>query len=174
MNFQRLFQIDKGKLTFAGTMLVFSAIAFIWIELAKPKIKHTEDLYFIKGQFENYDFDKRSGRYTTYNFKLKEFENSFKIKADFLGGFEKSKFINLQYGDSLTISISPDNIINLNTKNSYFFVFSITNNELTFLDVNHTLKKHNNNFNYYGGIGFMIVGAILLYFGLQFELKNEI
>ena len=173
MNFKRLFQIDKSKLTFAGIMLIGSAIAFTWIELAKPKVKRLDDLYFIKGQFRDYDFDKHGGRYTIYTFRLKEYSNSFKIKADFLGGFEKGKFVNLQYGDSLTISISPKDIENLNTNNSYFFVFSIANNQTTFLDADYTIKKHNSNFIYYAATGFFLVGVISFYYGIQWKLKRR-
>lgn len=154
-------------------MLIGCAIAFTWIQLTKPKIKRLDDLYFIKGHFRDYDFDKHGGRYTIYTFRLKEYSNSFKIKADFLGGFEKSKFVNLQYGDSLTISISQTDIENLNTNNSYFFVFSIANNQTIFLDTDYTIKKHNSNFIYYAATGFFIVGTISLCYGVPWELKRR-
>lgn len=173
MNFKRLFTIPKDRLTPLGIGLIGCAIAFTWIELTKPKIKSKDDLYFINGHFRDYDFNNRSGRYTIYTFRLKEFSNSFKIGADFLGGFEKSKFINLQYGDSLTISISQTDIENLNTSNSYFFVFSISNNQTVFLDTDYTIKKHNSNFIYYAGIVFFIVGTISLYYGVPWELKRR-
>jgi hypothetical protein len=160
-------------LTPLGILLIGSAIAFSWIELAKPKIKHLDDLHFIKGHFRDYDFDKQGGRNTIYTFRLKEYSNSFKIKADFLGGFEKNKFINLQYGDDLTISISPTDIESLNSNNSYFFVFSIANNQTIFLDAVYTIKKHNSNFSYYAATGFFLVGAISFYYGLQWELKRR-
>ena len=173
LNFRRLFQIDKSKLTFAGIMLICSAIAFTWVELAKPKVKSVNDLYFIKGHFRDYDFDKHGGRYTIYNFRLKEYSNSFKIKADFLGDFEKGKFVNLQNGEDLTVSISLKDFINLNTSNSYFFVFSLANNETTFLSSDYTIKMHNSNLIYYGATGFFLVGAVSLYFGLQWDLKRR-
>ena len=154
-------------------MFIISAIAFTWIDLAKPKVKTTNDLYFIKGHFRDYDFDKHGGRYTIYTFRLKEFSNSFKIKADFLGGFEKIKFENLKYGEDLTISISPKDSINLNTDNSYFFVFSILNDKTTFLDTDYTIKKHNTNLIYYLATAFFLVGVVSLYSGLQWELKRR-
>lgn len=154
-------------------MLIGSAIAFSWIELSKPKVKRSEDLHFIKGRFRDYDFDKHGGRYTIYTFRLKEYSNSFKIKADFLGGFEKSKFIKLQYGDSLTISITPTDIKFLNTNKSYFFVFSIANNQTTFLDTAYTIKKHNSNILYYAATGLFLAGVVSLYYGLQWELKRR-
>jgi hypothetical protein len=155
-------------------MFLVLAVAFSWIELSKPKIKSPSDLYFIKGHFRDYDFNKHGGRYTIYNFRLKEFYNSFKIKADFLGGFEKSKFINLQYGDSLTIAISQDDIDNLNTSNSYFFVFSIVNNQTTFLDTDYTIKKHNSNLIYFASFVFVVVGLISIYYGQRWKRKNKL
>jgi hypothetical protein len=173
LNFKRLFLIDKSKLTFAGIIFISSAIAITWIELAKPKIERSEDLYFIKGHFRDYDFDNHGGRYTNYTFRLKKFSNSFKIKADFLGGFEKSKFVNLQYGDDLTISIAPKDIHNLNTNNSYFFVFSIASDQAIFLDTEYTIKKHNSNFIYYAAISFLLVGLISLYYGLKWQQSRR-
>lgn len=172
MNFKKVFQIDKGKLIFAGIMTIGFAISLIWIDLVKPKVKHLDNLFFIKGHFRDYDFSKHGGRYTIYTFRLKEYSNSFKIKADFLDGFEKGKFVNLQPGDDLDISISVTDIENLNTNKSYFFVFSIANNQTTFLDTDYTIKQHNSNFIYYAATGFFLFGVVSLYYGIQWKSKK--
>ena len=150
-----------------------SATAFCWIELSKPKIKTTNDLYFIKGHFRDYSFEKNDGRYTIYTFRLKEFVNSFKIKADFLGGFKIDELKNLSYGNDLTISISKDDINNLNTNNSYFFVFSIANSERTFLDPDFTIRTHNSNFIYYASGVLSILGLISIYYGQQWKRRKK-
>ena len=136
-------------MTFGGILLLASAIAICWVELSKPKIKTINDLYFIKGHFRDYDFDKHGGRYAIYTFRLKEFSNSFKIKADFLGGFRINEFKNLISGNDLKVSISKKDLNNLNTNNSYFFVFSIANNDITYLDSDFTIRKHNSSLIYY-------------------------
>ena len=173
MNFKQFFNFDKSRLTFAGFLLLASAFALSWIELSKPKIKTANDLYFIKGHFRDYNFSKNGGRYTTYTFRLKEFSNSFKIKADFLGGFDIDKFKTIGNGEDLTVSISKDDINNLNTGNSYFFVFSLTNNEISFLDADYTIAKHNSNFIYYASALFTILGFTSIYFGQQWKRKQD-
>lgn len=152
-------------------MLLASAIAFCWTELSKPLIKTINDLYFINGHFRDYRFEKNGGRYTIYTFRLKEFSNSFKIKADFLSGFRIDEFKHLNYGNDLTLSIAKDDINNLNTNNSYFFVFSIVHNKTTFLDPAFTIRKHNSHFMYYGSAAFFILGLILIYYGRQWKRK---
>ena len=173
MNFKQFFYFDKSRLTFAGFLILASAVALAWIELSKPKIKTANDLYFIKGHFRNYNFSKNGGRYTTYTFRLQEFSNSFKIKADFLGGFDIDKFKTIGNGDDLTLSISKDDINNLNTGNSYFFVFSITNNVTPFLAVDYTIAKHNSNIIYYASALSIILGFTSIYFGRQWKRKQD-
>lgn len=149
------------------------AIAFCWVELSKPKIKDQSDLYFINGHFRDYDFDKHGGRYTIYTFRLKEFSNSFKIKADFLGDFKIDDFKNIDYGHELIISISKEDISNLNTNNSYFFVFTIADNKTSYLDTSYTIKRHNSKFIYYASILFVIVGLISIYYGQKWKRQNK-
>ena len=153
-------------------MLIFSAIAILWVDLTKPKIKNLNDLYFIKGHFRDYDFDKHGGRYTIYNFRLKEYSKNLKIKADFLSDFEKGKFMKLQYGDDLVISIAQNDTTCLKNNDGFLFVYSIHNNENIFLDPNFTIKKHNSIFMYYSSSFFIIVGFILIYFVQKMKSKN--
>ncbi len=102
----RKFGFIPERFKSAGYLFIFSGFVFLCFEFTKPQIHSDKDLFFIKGHFKNYNFINGDKGFRDYTFKFKEYSNTFKIKADFLGNhFNIEKFIKLQPGDNLTISI---------------------------------------------------------------------
>ena len=167
MNYKKPFNFDKSKLTHVGILFLFGASVFIWTIFSNPKIHSTRDLYFIQGHFRDYNFHDYL-RSVDYTFRLKEYSNSFKIKADFLGkDFKVTDFRALNYGSELKIAIAKDDSEKLNTNEKYFFVFAVTNDNTIFLDPALTVRKFNDNFEYYASAFFFIFGLIFVIFGLK-------
>ena len=165
MSYKKPFNFDKSKLTHVGILFLFGVSVFIWKIFSNPKIHSKKDLYFIQGHFRDYNF-RDYLRSVDYTFRLKEYSNSFKIKADFLDtNFKITDFRALNYGSQLTIAIAKDDIEKLNTNEKYFFVFAVINDKTIFLDPTFTLRKYNDNFEYYASVFFFIFGLIFIFFG---------
>jgi hypothetical protein len=163
----------KGKLVFGGYVLCIAGLILLYIRFNQPKPKGDTDFKFVSGQFESYSFRDGSRGYHNYTFRLKNFINSFKIKADFLDFFYASNFKQLNEGDSLTVGISNTDINKLNSTSDYLFVYSIKSNTSTFLDSKDTIAFQNSNHDYYYFGGLLLLGLTFLYFGYKSKIKTE-
>ena len=174
INWDRWVKRDRGTLLFAGYTLIIAAIIVSTIKFSRAKVKSAEDLHFISAQFKTYEFIDGNKGYHNYQIWLKGYSNAFKISADFLSLFHKTKFINSPSDSSLTLSIAKEDLNILNKNNDYLMIFSLTDSSENYLDLTETIKRYNSNQDYiYFGILFLL-GIILLYFGYKSKIKAPI
>ena len=160
---------NRNKLLIGGYGLCVAGIICFSIKISRPQVKDESQLQFISGQFDSYKFTNGTKGYRNYLLWLKEYSNSFQINADFLSLFSKNNFINLNYHDSITISIAKKDTSKLNKSN--LFIFSITTPKATYLNAADVIKKYNSWFDYFLFLGLSAFGLCLVYWG--YKLKKE-
>lgn len=124
--------------------------------------------------FEGCNFVDASRGYHNYTFHLKGYTNSFKIKADFLGGFKYSDFIQIPKNRELTVAISTTDLSKLNLTNDYLFVYSIEDERTVFLDSKYSIKTQNSSSDYFFFSGLFLAGLASVYFGYKTKIKTNI
>jgi hypothetical protein len=160
---------------FSGIACFSVAIGMLFLYFDKPNIKTQEDIAFIRGPFEEYKWTDLGGRGgSSLTFKLQNYNNWFKIKADFFPILETSKFKTISNGDTLTIGIPNDFVKYLNKPKHPFFVYSIASNSTSYLDLKDAIEKHNSPlFLFCSGL-FAVGGYIFIYFGRRAKKKTPI
>lgn len=175
INWVRFIKRDRGTLLFVGIFFLIAAIVLLFLYFDKVKIKSKDDIAYISGPFEKYSWVSYGGRNgSSLTFKLQNYNNVFKIKADFFSILRRDEFKKIPYGDTLTVGIPKSFMKVLNTQKTPFFVYSIASNRLTYLDLNKVIAKHNSILFIYGAGLFMILGYIFIYFGRKANLKTSI
>ena len=175
INWDRFVRRDRGSLLFAGIFSLASAVVMLFFYFGKEKIKSKEDLTFISGPFEEYSWVSHGGRNgSSLTFKLQNYSNRFKIKADFFTLLQKDKFKAIPYGDTLTIGIPNSFARFLNKPEDPFFVYAITSNHSTYLNMNEVIAKHNSPlFLFMAGL-LAIGGYTFIHFGRKAKVKTTV
>ena len=176
INWEKLgFRRDRGSLIWVGILCLGSAVAMLFLHFDKEKIKSKKDITFIAGAFEEYNWVDLGGRNgSSLTFKLQNYRNRFKIKADFFPILQKDKFKTIPYGDTLTIGIPNGFTKYLNTPKQPFFVYSIVSNNFAYLDLNAAIAKHNSLLFLLAAGLFAIGGYTFIYFGRRAKVKTPI
>jgi len=172
INWNRWFIRDRGQLLFGGFLACVSSLVFLYMQITQPKIKNDLDLQFISGTFKDYSFIDGSRGYHNYTFRLNPYLNSFKVKADFLFAFNDKKFKNLNFGDTVILTISKDDIYKINS-NAYIFIFSAADSRTDFLNLADSLKKHNSYQLFYISGAYFLLGLVMVFFGYKPPNKIE-
>ena len=176
INWEKLgFRRDRGSLIWAGILSLVSAAAMLYLYFDKEKINSKDDITFISGPFKQYSWRDLGGRNgSSLTFMLQNYSNHFKIKADFFSVLQADKFKAISHGDTLTIGIPNNYTKYLNTSKQPFFVYSITSNGLSYLDLNDTIAKHNSHlFLCMAGL-FSIGGYAFIHYGQKAKVKTHI
>jgi hypothetical protein len=175
-NWEKLgFRRDRGSLMWAGILCLASAVAMLFLYFDKEKIKSKKDITFISGPFEKYNWVDLGGRNgSSLTFKLQNYSNRFKIKAEFFSILQTDKFKTIPNGDTLTIGIPNGFAKYLNTPKQPFFVYSIASNDLTYLDLKDAIAKHNSPLFLLATGLFVTGGCTFIYYGRRAKVKTPI
>ena len=175
MNWDNFIRRDSGTLLFSGILSVAISAIILFLYFDRVKVKGEDDITFISGPFDGYswvDLGGRSGSALT--FKLGNYSNRFKIKADFFGILQLNKFKAIPYGDTLIIGIPNAFAKYLNTGKEPFFVYSIASGSTTCLDLSKTIAKHNSPLFLFAAGLFAIGGCAYIFFGRRAKVKTPI
>jgi hypothetical protein len=176
INWEKLgFRRDRGSLIWAGILGLASTVSMLFLYFDKERIESKSDIAFINGPFHEYSWVDHGGRSgSSLTFKLQNYSNRFKIKADFFSILQKDNFKSIPYGDTLTIGIPNGFGKYLNRPKDPFFVYSIASNNFTYLDLNKAIDKHKSPlFLFMAGL-FAIGGCAFIYFGRKAKVKTPI
>jgi hypothetical protein len=147
------------------------ALLFTIIFFTKDKIKSEKDLLEIRGPLADFSFRDNTGfrnRGRQYDIKLGSFNNTFRIKADYLGDFYKYEFLNyVNKGDILIITIPKSKIGKLNSGNRIFLT-SIQIKDRTFLNKRTVIEIENSYFLLLGAAGFLMLGFLIFRFAKNY------
>ncbi len=135
-------KMDPSKFLFAGCITIIIGIGLIFLESTKPTINNERDLDFISGTFYDYHWTKYN-KGSSLTFRLKDYDNNFKIKADFFQILKQQEFTAISMGEKIRIGIPKGFKKYLNTDKDPFFVYSISNEKENYLDYKEVIKKHN-------------------------------
>ena len=175
INWDSFVKRDRGSLLFAGISSFIVVFAILFLYFYKEKIKNKEDITFITGPFEEYIWVNLGGRNgSSLTFKLQNYRNRFKIKADFFSILEKEQFKKISNGDTLTIGIPNAFAKYLNTSKDPFFVYSIASGNCIYLSLNEAIAKHNSPLFLFAALVFALCGCIFIYFGRRAKVKTPI
>jgi len=154
-----------------GLFFVFGPFTYLlFTGLTREKLASNKDLIEIKGTYLRHSFkDKTSYKNLSheYYFWIKNYENTFQIKADYLRVFNKQDFLtNVKNGDYLILTIPKRLKEKLNSED-IIFVTSIEINRLAYLDKNKVLEIEKtlaeSHDDYFLAIIYLIVG-LFIYF----------
>jgi hypothetical protein len=165
--------MKRRKKIFLGYFLLLVGFFIVFQKISTPFIK-SENLFFIKGQFENLHIYNGPRGYHDYSFKIKNYTNSFQIAADFLDIFDKINFATLDSTDEIILSIDKRDSSKLNIYEQQIQVYSLANDNETFLDSNQAIKKANSPEEYYIAGSIIILGAFFLYFENKSKKSSEL
>jgi hypothetical protein len=156
-------KILKWMNTYTAAIAIVSiGMFFFYHEFERPKLKTSIDILQLEGKVTNYSFTIKSGFKSTlkqYYIWLENYPCAFQIKADFLPYFYQTKFENdVNIGDKIKLSIPKEFENQIWNKNNNVFIFSASKNSTTFLNLEQTIPKENDNFDIYAGLFFITVG----------------
>ena len=175
INWDSFVKRDRGSLLFGGISSFIVAVAMLFLYLNKEKIKSKEDITFISGPFDEYNWVNLGGRNgSSLTFRLQNYRNRFKIKADFFSILEKDQFKKIFHGDTLTIGIPNDFGKYLNTSKDLFFIYSIASRNFIYLSLDAAIAKHNSPLFLFAALVFALCGCIFIYFGRRAKIKTPI
>ena len=165
----------RNKLrVFLGIVLLLSGILSLILRFTQPAIKSRNDLAFISGQLNGYDFHDGTRGTHIYTFKIAGYESSFKIKADFLGSFDKTGFESIDPKEDLTVGIFKQDSGILAMPDKSVLVYSVADKYVNYLDADKVIKEQNSLFPYFLGIVFIVVGLIVVYYNLSSRAKARL
>jgi hypothetical protein len=175
INWSKSVRRDRGTWMRAGIFAFVASVVFFYLYFDREPIRSKNDITFFTGTFKEYSWVDHGGRSgSSLTFKLQNFSNRFKIKADFFSILQKDKFKAIPYGDTLTIGIPNGFVKYLNQPKQPFFVYSIASKELTYLDVDETIKAHNTPGILIAAVMFVILGCYSIYIGRRAKEKTPI
>lgn len=174
VNWDRWIKRDRGSLLFLGYASFFLALFLLYLDFTKPVINSKNDLIFISGPITDFTFFDGSRGTHIYTLRLKNFKNTFKIKADFLSFFKKDEFRIIPAEQEVTVAIPKifENILNTNYES--VFIYSLTSNTETYLDYAQAIEKHNSNLLKYFSGAAILIGFVSIYFGNKAKIKTPI
>ncbi len=154
-------KINTSKFLFVGCVVILTGIALFFIEFAKPIIKSKTDLDFINGSFYDYQWIK-CNKGSSLTFRIKEYNNNFKIKADFFQILKQAEFKNITMGEKIIVGIPKGFEKYLNIGKDPLLVYSIYSEKENYLDYEEVIRKHNSNSMKIFASIFILLGFILL------------
>jgi hypothetical protein len=166
-----LAKVNMSRFLVAGCIIIITGLGLLFLEFTKPIIKDKTDLYFITGTFYDYDWIKYS-KGSSLTFRLKDYDNNFRIKADFFQILKQTEFKNIPMGEKINVGIPKGFEKYLNIDKEPFFVYSISSEKENYLDYKEVIKKHNSNFMKIFASIFILFGFILLI--IRFKLKPKL
>jgi hypothetical protein len=162
------------KLLFAGGFFLVAGILLVVMRVTQPTIKSRNDLAFVSGQLNGYNFHDGTRGTHIYTFKIVGYESHFKIGADFLGFFDKAGFESIDPKEDLTVGIFKKDLRKLSIPGKTVFVYAIADKDVNYLDVDQAIKAHNSLFAYYASAVFIVMGIITIYFNLPSKVKARL
>ena len=144
INWDRWINRAPKRLPFIGIMLILAGAALAFMDLTKPVIESRSDLIFVSGAFGGYSWVKLTHG-SSLTFSLQNYNDRFKIKADFFGILEKEKFETIPVGKIITIAVPKSYAKYLNHHQNPAFVYglSLVEGDEVYLDFEEVIKKHN-------------------------------
>jgi hypothetical protein len=149
---------DRGTWMKAGIFAFAASLVLFYLHFSKEQIKSKDDITFITGPFKEYTWTDYGMRGASLTFKLQNYTNRFKIKADFFYFLPKDKLKSISYGDTLTVGIPNTFVKFLNKPKQLFFVYSIASGNVTYLDLRNTIEAHNT-------LGPLVAAIVFVLFG---------
>jgi hypothetical protein len=163
----------KRRLIFPGMFFIVASVVVFYLHFDREKINSKADIAIIRGPFEEYSWISHGVRGgSSFTFKLRNYSNRFKIKADFFPMMQTDKFTGLSYGEPLSIGISKSSLKYLNTAKEPFFVYSIASSGAIYLDLNKAIEKHNSPVFLFAGALFAFTGCALIYMSGRAKAKT--
>jgi hypothetical protein len=151
-----------------------ASVALFYLYFGREPIRGRDDITFIKGPFKKYSWIDYGVHGASLTFKLQNYSNRFKIKADFFSILHKDKFKSIPYGDTLTIGIPNSFVKHLNKPKQLFFIYSIASNDFNYLDLKETIKIHNTPGLLVGAVVFVILGYYFIHLGRRAKAKTPL
>lgn len=153
---------DNYTATVAGVVV---GLFFLYHQTTRPNLSSKDDILFLEGRVVNYSFKigGPSARATPkqYYIWLDNYSCTFQIKADFLTFFNQTRFENqIRKGDSLKLTIPKKFKNQLFDRETNLFILSASKNSTSYLSLDETVPKENDNFDIYAGIAFITAGLI--------------
>ena len=162
------------KLLFAGSFFLVAGILLVVMRVIQPTIKSRNDLAFVSGQLNGYDFHDGTRGTHIYTFRIVGYKSHFHIAADFLGFFDKAGFESIDPKEDLTVGIFKQDTCNLSIPGKTVFVYAIADKDFNYLDVDQAIKAHNSLFAYYASAVFIVLGVIMVYFNLPSKINARL
>jgi uncharacterized membrane protein len=164
-------KIDTSRFIIAGCVIIITGVALFFLGFTKPSIKNKTDLDFINGTFYDYHWIKYN-KGSSLTFRLKDYDNNFKIKADFFQILKQTEFKNIPMGEKVIVGIPKGFEKYLNTDKDPFFVYSISSEKENYLDYKKVIMKHNSNFmNIFASILILLGFAVLI---IRLKIKSTL
>jgi hypothetical protein len=166
MTEKRIFLIANSRILWAGFSSLISGFLFLGFYIFQDQIKSTSDLTQLEGKINYCSIMPHSKTSSAYSYfvHLDNFENKFKIIEGFVDYFNRTDFDrNVKKGDLIKIYISNNDYKNIR-KLSVVNIYGLTVNDTEYLNSNKCVSHHNSILPLYGGLGFILLGLIILYF----------
>lgn len=155
-------------------MFFIGSMGLLYFYFARELIRGSDDVTFIKGPFQEYSWIDYGMDGTSLTFKLQNYINRFKIKADFFSILQKDKFKSIPYSDTLTIGIPNSFVKYLNKPKQLFFVYSIASNGFTYLDFGEAIKVHNTPGPLVAAKVLVMLGYYFIHLGRRAKVKTPL
>jgi hypothetical protein len=162
------------RLLFAGSFFLLAGILLVVMRATQPTIKSRNDLAFVSGRLNGYDFHDGTRGTHIYVFRIAGYESYFKISAEFLGFFDKTGFESIDPKQDLSVGIFKQDTAKLSIPGKTVFVYAIADKDVNYLDVDQAIKAHNSLFAYYASAVFIVLGIIMIYFNLPSTVKARL
>ena len=151
--------LDRKKYAFT-TIAIFIGCLTLYTTIKKEKITSVKDLIHVEGTLSSYSFTNGSRGSKLYHLWLKDYSCIFKIPADYLPCFDKSKFINSNLeGEMVNLKISKKENGEIFSNGSSVFVHGIYAADQYFLNENCAIKTEQTNFPYSITFSFLFITA---------------
>jgi hypothetical protein len=174
INWNKFVRRDRASLIWTGILFLIGSLGLLYFYFGRERIRSRDDITFITGPFEEYSWIDYGMDGASFTFKLQNYSNRFKIKADFFPILQKDKFKSITHGETLTLGIPNRFVKHLNKPKQPFFVYSIASNDLPYLDLRVTIKVHNTPGPLVAAIVFGILGYYFIHLGRRTKVQESI
>jgi hypothetical protein len=165
---------DRGTWMRTGIFAFAASVVLFYLYFDREQIRSKDDITFIRGPFKEYTWIDYGMDGASLTFKLQNYSNRFKIKADFFYFLPKDKLKSISYGETLTIGIPNRFVKFLNKPKQLFFVYSIASDNITYLDLRDTINEHNSPGPLVAALVFVLLGFYAIHVGRRAKEKTSI
>ncbi len=152
---------------FASVVAILIGFFFFYSEFNRPLLRSEVDVIKINGVVANYSFKHVPGHRATlkqYYIWLENYPCTFQIPADYLPFFDKKKFeIDIKNGTILEVEFPKEYENKLSQREEFIFILSASSQLNKYLELPDTVKKENDRFDKYVGIGFITLGFVYFF-----------